>query len=306
MNENQNQQNMNTQTIEQSIQNVAEQTPVVNSQPAPVEQPAEKKKPIALYIIIAIVVIALICGGIFLLPNNNKEEKPHENTQPKVDSIKIEENDEPVIEGLSLIPRHLCGGVFFPFDKKNITVKDLSDSNKINMVLSHNYDFISTDTDDDFRELALKEDEFKKYFEDTSFLNGIKEGKLDTADAGGYKILDPIKIEYKDNAFYLSKYATGCEGPGNAGGEIEYKTAYKTGDELKITVYYYYKDYDIKEEDGETEFTALYYRDSTKSKEAIDEDGYVEYTLLDTYDLYFDLSNDNFRFTKMDYNKNTK
>lgn len=254
---------------------------------------------ITLFIIIGVLLAAV---GFFLGKELANKEDKKETKEPEVKAVELKESDKLVKEALELIPDEFCGGLEFPFEKGNITINDLTKSDKLNMVISALGKNSSVENEESFKEYYFTEDTIKKYFEDLSFLDDFKGGKTSS-----YTILSPFILKYKDNRYYLSQYATGCTGFGPERGEITFKSAEKKDNTLTITVYYYYvaSTGDVVEEGDYGYFIFNVYKDSTKKEivqKEIKEDKEIDLEKYNTYTLTFDISNDNLRFTGMNAN----
>ena len=286
-------------------------------------------------IVLVVIIIALMFAiGILIgqrlndVPNNEnpnkivngketeekEDEKVEEKAEEKEDSKeKIEDKYEDLpansryLENVPGIPRYLCGGVMFQFNKKDVYLKDLTDNEKLNLLLTAYYSQITVIGNPDYKPLILGDEDIKKYFEDTSFLDDIKKNGLNSGDANNsYTVAEPIFIEFKNNKLYVSEYATGCEGPGNDGYDVILVNAKKNSKELIMTYKVYYKK-NLFDEKTDNFTNEIYInKNDTKPKYrdvAYDKFAELDYTDFDSYTMHFDITNNNIRFEKMIYNE---
>jgi len=294
----------------------------------------EFKQTRLIIVLVAIIIVLIFAIGLLVgqrlndIPNkenpnkivNEKEieekedEKVEEKAEEKDDSKeKIEDKYETIPTNSSYldyvpgIPRYLCGGVMFPLNKKDVYLKDLSDNDKLNLLITAYESEITVEGNPDYKPLILDDEDIKKYFEDTSFLDDIKKNGLDSGKANNsYQVAEPIFIEFKNNKIYVSEYATGCEGPGHDGYSVKLVNVKKNSKELIMTykAYYIKNIYDEKTDN----FTNEIYinKNDTKPKyRDVDYDEFAEldYTDFDSYTMHFDITNNNIRFEKMIYNE---
>ena len=235
------------------------------------------------------------------------EEKKEEEPEQKEDKYEDLPANSRYLENVPGIPRYLCGGVMFNFNKKDVYLKDLSDNDKLNLLLTAYEREITVVGNTDYKPLILDDEDIKKYFEDTSFLDDIKKNGLDSGKANNsYQVAEPIFIEFKNNKLYVSEYATGCEGPGNDGYDVILVNAKKNSKELIKTYKLYYKK-NIFDEKTDN-FTNEIYINKNGSKPkyrdvAYDQFAELDYTDFDSYTMHFDITNNNIRFEKMIYNE---
>ena len=194
----------------------------------------------------------------------------------------------------------------FPLNKKDIYLKDLSDNDKLNLLISGYDKDIKVEGNPDYKPLVLTDEDIEKYFADTSFLNDIKKNGLDSGKSGTkYEVAEPIFIEFKNNKLYLSKYPTGCEGPGNDGYQTMLVNAKKNSKELVMSYkVFYLKTLFDEKTDNFTNEIYISKNDSKPKYKDIDRDKFSKLDLseFDSYDMYFDITNGNIRFVKMIYN----
>ena len=258
----------------------------------------EQKKNNNLILILVIIIAILILAIGFLLGRlSNDENKKQSNQKEETSVSKVTEldinKDVLVIEANSIIPNGICGFEYFPFKEKDITINDLTDKDKLEMVYRRfvNYDPEVT--------VSIKEWEIKKYFEDLSFLEQVKNKKVDF-DAGS--------MTYKNDLFIINAYPTGCEGAGE-GYRRKLIKATKSNDKLEITYAYYYMTYDYEREkyqlyNKSKESNPIYDSvDLNEKLEFVIEGKELDYSKFNNYVLTFDIKDNNLRFEKMIYNK---
>lgn len=251
----------------------------------------EKKNNGLLVILVIIIAILVLIIGFLIGLNMNKDETKETKDNGEIQAVETEESltSSSVVEANKLIPYTLCGAPLFPFEKKEIKLEDLSDEVKLHMIY-HMYIKWSENS-----ETTVTEDQIKKYFEDTSFLEKVKKGQYDE-DAGS--------ITYKDGKYVIKSYPTGCIGA-YEGYTTQLIKATKKGDILSLTYAYYYTDYDydkgvasLYKAKGEK---AIYDNaESTPEGPKIDNKE-VDYSPFDTYTFNFDTGNHNLRFVNMTY-----
>lgn len=238
--------------------------------------------------------------------NKDKTEEKKEE-EPEEDKYETIPTNSSYLDDVPGIPRYLCGGVMFNFNKKDVYLKDLSDNDKLNLLLTAYESEITVVGNPDYKPLILDDEDIKKYFEDTSFLDDIKKNGLDSGKANNsYQIAEPIFIEFKNNKLYVSEYATGCEGPGNDGYDVILVNAKKNSKELIMTYKVYYKKNIFDEKtDNFTNEIYINKNDSKPKYRDVDYDEFAEldYTDFDSYTMHFDITNNNIRFEKMIYNE---
>ena len=285
----------------------------------------EFKQTRLIIVLIAIIIVLIFAIGLLVgqrlndIPNkenpnrivnedDNKdktEEKKEE--EPEEDKYENIPTNSSYLENVPGIPHYLCGGVMFNFNKKDVYLKDLSDNDKLNLLLTAYESEITVVGNPDYKPLILDDEDIKKYFEDTSFLDDIKKNGLDSGKANNsYQVAEPIFIEFKNNKLYVSEYATGCEGPGNDGYDVILVNAKKNSKELIMTYKVYYKK-NIFDEKTDN-FTNEIYINKNDSKPkyrdvAYDQFAELDYTDFDSYTMHFDITNNNIRFEKMIYNE---
>ena len=151
-------------------------------------------------------------------------------------------------------------------------------------------------------EFYLTEEEIKNYFEDTSFLDIIKNKGEEP-----FTNIDPVIITYKNGKYYFTTYPTGCEGPLFDGGYIIPEETKKEKGYIISTVRYYYRHETEMTDDN---FTYSIYKDSKKTHLIAkgigdDLDGFKKYIKeMSTYDIYYKIENGYGKFEKMVYNAN--
>lgn len=285
----------------------------------------EFKQTRLIIVLVAIIIVLIFAIGLLVGQRLNdipSKENPNrivndDDNKDKTEEKKEEEPEEDKYENIPTnssylddvpgIPRYLCGGVMFNFNKKDVYLKDLSDNDKLNLLLTAYESEITVVGNPDYKPLILDDEDIKKYFEDTSFLDDIKKNGLDSGKANNsYQIAEPIFIEFKNNKLYVSEYATGCEGPGNDGYDVILVNAKKNSKELIMTYKVYYKKNIFDEKtDNFTNEIYINKNDSKPKYRDVDYDEFAEldYTDFDSYTMHFDITNNNIRFEKMIYNE---
>lgn len=285
----------------------------------------EFKQTRLIIVLVAIIIVLIFAIGLLVgqrLNDISSKENPNrivndDDNKDKTEEKKEEEPEEDKYENIPTnssylddvpgIPRYLCGGVMFNFNKKDVYLKDLSDNDKLNLLLTAYESEITVVGNPDYKPLILDDEDIKKYFEDTSFLDDIKKNGLDSGKANNsYQIAEPIFIEFKNNKLYVSEYATGCEGPGNDGYDVILVNAKKNSKELIMTYKVYYKKNIFDEKtDNFTNEIYINKNDSKPKYRDVDYDEFAEldYTDFDSYTMHFDITNNNIRFEKMIYNE---
>ena len=164
---------------------------------------------------------------------DKKEESKEDNTTKKIEELSL--NNELVKEADSLIPRYVCGGMDLPLEQKDITLFDLTDAIKAEMLASvFSKDRPNRISDSNYRtNVKFTKDDAKKYFEDSDFLENIDNLEIEYIS---------YKIQKSGNDYYIVFPPSGCEGPGENRDELILANAKKTSEELVLT----YKNYYLK------------------------------------------------------------
>ena len=243
-------------------------------------------------VIVIIIAILMLTIGIIIGKHSNNGSTGKGNvkeTEKRDNKEELKLTDNLVKDADSLIPVGMCGYQEFQFNGKDIVVDDLSSQTKVNMLVYH-YGVVGDNK-------KITEDDAKIFFEDVSFLEDVKKGKVK-------EVIAPFKISYKDGFYVISSYGTGCEGP-YEGYSKKLIKATKIGDELELTYAYYYMDYDY-----DNEYIMLYKKQGSKAtynKVEMKDDEYVQdgkkldYSVFNYYVLKFDNSDGNLRFKSMTY-----
>lgn len=294
----------------------------------------EKKTNNKLTIVLIVIIIALVFTLGYLIgtkkevikENNEKIEEKAIDKETKEESKRKDEEaeekdkeqekeskEEKIPEFEDGIPYYPCSGSYFPFEEKNITINDLDNSMKIGMLItflsSKKYNAIDADFNTEgYKRIAeVTEDDAKKYFADTSFFNKIS--SIKAVESGFYSIK---KVNGK---YYLILTIGGCEGPTSDrdGAYVNLVNTRREGKYVVKTYSYYTQivnlDKDPIEENDNTYFYSDYYKDSKHkillAKDIYKKEQFEQYkNKLNTYDLYYDISNNNIRFEKMVYHEN--
>ena len=197
-------------------------------------------------------------------------------------------------EAEALIPYTLCGEPLLDYSKKSIELKDLSDKDKIYMIINVYKKFAYVDPYDK-ELLVMDENDLKRYFDDLSFLKRIRNNEEGSGNN------DPYYLGYKDGKYYLYAYVTGCAGgEGDSGYKLIKKETKKNGNTLTIEYYSRYDDIYYNEDEGRFHWDV--YTDETK-KTALGKDiediNEIDKSKLIVIKFTFDLSNNKVRFVSM-------
>lgn len=256
---------------------------------------------------IIIMIGAGLCfyAGTKVASKEDKKDSKTEEKAEKKDEVKIEElslDDSIVEEASLLIPRNLCHGMAIKFANKDRTVKDLSDQEKLAIAASYlsnglNFDNIS---DDDYTgevHKEISEEDIKKVFEDTSFLDTLKKSKDKTYSLGA------SSIYYNKDKLYVNIIATGCIAE-----EYEDENAYlieasKEGNKLYLTYAYAYLD--VKFNTKLDNFESKWFKNKG-DKEPIfvdsgDNEEFKDWDKLNQYKFVIDTSEGNMRLQEIQY-----
>jgi len=275
-------------------------------------------------VLIAIIVILVFIVGVLLGERmnqkslNNKEEIVDKNEKAKSDKddrIDTEDNENQtdknnkknktekkvneedlVLEARGLIPTHMCGYPAMPLDKKDITIEQLADEIKGQMIISK---YTNMDID---HPVHIKEEELTKYFVDLSFLDYLKKNKENQFE------LDPSILSYSNGEYIVETYATGCEGA-YEGDTIEYIDYKLEGDILTLVYAYYYETYNYenqyttyyKEKDGKVIFDKVTVDEINGENKPLYKGKELSFDQFNKYEFSFDISNNNLRLQKMSY-----
>ena len=254
-------------------------------------------------VFLSIIIILLIGIIAFLLlngkdKNENTTNNTNNNNQQENNTSNGEENNT-----VDLITPEFtavaCGGVDFSFAKKTVSVNEISVKYKLGMlatVLLKSVDVskieagVDTEIDVDIYETA------KKYFE-------VNPDMLTEMEKGFSTSFYTFK--YKNNKSYINIIIGGCTAPDNAGDYVKFKGSKKEGNILINSYYYYYSKNDPIEDETNVVFTKSLFKDkdaATAVYTKVKESDTVDYSVFDTYDLYFDTTNGNMKLTKIVYN----
>ncbi len=286
-----------------------------------------QKNNLLIFILVAIIIILSITLGVVLLhektekasskqttdntevtkpekQDTKEESKEKENTSENVPQLQPEETtenlslDNPmVIEVAKLNPKALCGQTTLELEKRNRSIQEISDIEKMRMIVSY---YASKTPFEE--ELYVGEDSIKRYFADISFLQHYANGVPKGEDLG-YTYYDDVRYENNQLAL-IHKYGSGCEGP-SQGNFLRLYSAKKGSKRLYVNYakYYIEADHDGKDEEGNYYFIFKYYKDSTK-EEYLGEG--KEYTDLDPqlfsgYQFVFNIENGYYQLEGINY-----
>ena len=279
-----------------------------------VEQNVVEKKgksKIAVILVLVIVILVVLAGVvIFSINKNDKTPEPipetMEETKKKDDGFKeLSKDDKLVEEAITIIPNNYCGGVYGELPMKNKTIKEFSNYEKLNMVLSIYKDKVM-ETSEKEKEYGIDDKNLLRYFEDTSFMEEFKSGvdsasDVNTGEAAheGYKLVDdaiyPFYMSYKDGKYGVTAYMYGCSKVNSEGYYYDIESAKKNDKQLIITISTYFKSFTIDEATGNATPHYYIYRGAEK------EVGLDKKDELKKYDLVYDITDNHLRLTEMQY-----
>ena len=269
-------------------------------------------------ILVSIIIILVFIIGILLgtkinykqtTNNNIVNKKSEKQRKHKKEEIKDNKKEDEIPEFDSGIPMGYCSGILFPFEEKDIYLKDLDDKTKINMLIaflsSKEYKPIDEGFDNDsFKRITeVTKEDAKKYFANVDFFDKI--GKVEGTGASFYQIIK------RNNKYYLALELGGCEGPGKGGEDIALTKTKRDNQYVIKTYKYYYIEYNLDKDPLSENGSEYYYFNLYKDKnhkELLAKNLYnIEeiksyYDKMNTYDIYYDISNGNIRFEKMIFN----
>ena len=232
--------------------------------------------------------------------NSGKSEKLTE----ELDTISL--NSLLVKEAEKFVPEAFCGGINLDLEKRDKDISDISDIDKIRMLLSLGM-------------CGKTESELETYFKDLSFLDVVKPA-IDTCTdsrngepchAGAKTNVDigmSMYMKYDDGKFVCETYGMGCIGGGNDGDYFSLLDAKKNDTTLILDYLHYYKDVDydsetdkfinnIYKEKGDTNLLYSFENNQyfvEKMKE-------IDKTKFDGYQYVFDISEGNIWLKKINY-----
>ena len=229
-------------------------------------------------LIIGIILLIILCGVALLVYKEMKKDSDKEKSNKEVE-LKL--SDSLVLDADKILGHELCGGYVLDFENKSFELKDISDSDKLDMIyyyyMPYNIDTKSTYTVKDV----------ERFFEDTSFL-----GKDGVHNAGIGSIIK------NGNNLSESVVATGCE-MAYDGYNMKAIKAIKKDNTLEITYIIFYQIYDYENE------RIGYYKDKNSSKALyedveFDNEGNVvtkfDNALFNKYVISYDIKDNNLRF----------
>lgn len=229
---------------------------------------------------------------------NIKEEKKQE--LEEVLDVKNDDDNYIVNKANSFIPRYLCGGYELRLDGNSLKVSDLKDKEKLAMLMNG----LLNDFDWGEDNIKYEENDFKKYFDDLSFLELVK-----NAGKEGYK-LGPIKLTYKNNKYEFFAYATGCENMEFSEDHLFLNKAVKKGDKLILTYdYAYWKQIVLDPDADDIETKLIFYKDKKDSTPIFDDvkrdddsnDYLVDWSKLNKYEFVFDIKSENMKLLEINF-----
>ena len=279
----------------------------------------EKKKGhglvIALVIIIVLLIALLAVVTTLLVTSKTKNEvKKPQPTQQEEKYVDLAKDDALVTEASSLIPIYMCGGLALDLKNEDVTIDDLPNSEKLNMVISLHLDDLFK-TSADLSSFTFKEEELTKYFADLKFMDEFKPG-IDTGTNGdgtpqhaGTKYYDdtiyPLYMTYKDGVYTMGGYGTGCTAPGNPGYGLMLENAKKSDSNLVLNYARYYSEPEMDESTGNFYYN---YFNHKGDKEAVakivdleKDPEKVDTKKLDHFEFVYNIKNDKLILEKINY-----
>ena len=260
-----------------------------------------------LKIIICLVLVVALAGLCFYAGTkytgfDKKEPEKVEKKETEKDSdkeVKLDLDSEEVEEAKELMPFELCYGLAVDLNGKSRTLDDLTDKEKMSIVISYYTDKLFEQDTDEGYSLILEEKDFKYLFEDISFVDNLKNS--------GNISLDERRVSFKDDKVIFTGNPTGCTTSEHKGYELVLYDAYKKDNILKLVYAYPYEDiyYDEKKDDLATDFyinkegkNPLY----VDSKYSDDKQGYdVDWSKFNKYEIVIDTANDNLRLQEINF-----
>ncbi len=144
---------------------------------------------------------------------------------------------------------------------------------------------------------SFTEEEAKVFFEDTSFISSKK--NFD------YNVMYPFTVYKSDDKIDIVEYAGGCTGDGS--GEYVIQKDKKIEDGKAIYTFVYYNLSVEYPDDSNDPKISIYSDIAGKKIVASDIDDFDKisdyYDKLNTYEVYYDITDNNMRFEKMIFNK---
>ena len=225
--------------------------------------------------------------------DSKKEEK-----QTKDKEVKLDPESKEVDEARNLIPFVMCHGYAIELNGKSRTLNDLTDKEKLAIVMSYYTDKLMDQDGENGFSLVLEDKDLKYLFEDISFVDVLKKGEYS---------MDVRQVKLKDGKIVYTGYPTGCTAEEYKGYELSLYDAYKKGDTLKLIYAYPYEDtrFDEKKDDLVTDFYVSkedkkpLYEAPEYNDEKQDFD--VDWSKFNRYEVIIDTSDDNLRIQEFKY-----
>ena len=196
----------------------------------------------------------------------------------------------------NLNPKAACGQTTLELVKRNRTVNEISSIEKIRMLSSCGaLKKIGT------QKATISEENIKKYFEDTSFLEKYATG-LPQGESLGYIAYTDIRYE-NGQLEYINPSPVGCEGPAQ-GSFLKLYSAKKNSKRLVLNYVTYYTQADREEQDESGyHFVFKYYKDETKADYIGDGREYKELdaSLFPGYQFVYNIEDSNCRLEEINY-----
>ena len=274
------------------------------------ENKEKKNNNVWIYTLLVIIILGL-AGYIFydkfwpgLVNNTDKKEVNAEvnNDENKISGKELSFDSDLVKDAKRLVPQDICGNVDYRFDGKNRKVSELTDEEKLYMLMNYLGKDISIEYDDngDIVPVVVEESVVKKYFDDISFLNIVKRKTIEHT---------PYIFSYENGKYKLSVMITGCEGPEvHTGNMLELEKAMSFGDKLVLTYNYYYGD--TKENSNNNSGFDYYFYKHKNDTEYIAKnpeynetsDSYkVDWSKFDKYEFVYDIGDGDLKIQEINY-----
>ena len=271
---------------------------------------------IFLVVLIVVLVAALAVSLTLLLVNKEDKTKEAEKTSEKETIKDLEKDDDLVLQSERIIPYYFCGGLALKLEEKDVTIDEISNNEKLNMVIAYKQNQIIK-TAFDLSTTTFKEEELKKYFKDLSFMDEFKPA-IDTATDGdgiaahvGAKLVKetiyPLHMEYKDGVYTVGGYGTGCAGPGNSGDTLIVDTAKKSNNELFVNYARYYREADFDDAAGTFVYTVYAKKGASevllKSSDIEKDENKIDTKKLDHFEFVYNIKDDLMQLERINYKK---
>ena len=258
----------------------------------------EIKKKTGILIVIIIILIAAIPISFLLGKKLSNKDKEDTRVEKKV---KVSEDDPLTLYTDYFVIYDSCfdAGFSYRFDETSRKIEEFTDKEKLNLLLA----IIENDTfDSEDYSVEYKKEDFKKYFDDLSF--------LDTIEDGGSYTHNGFSLEYESGKYKTDIKAFGCEEE-----EIDFAEpglifyeAEKTNKKLYITYAYGFAVYELIDTFAvEDEYEIRIYRHENDKKPVYtvtDNDiSGLDFSSFDKYQFVIDISNGNYKVEEIKFIK---